>query len=76
MQSLFVEHDDAIVDNFVDSIGNDNLQVVGSELILGKIYNQIGYPDDGGNNFFKIWYCAVWYIREASLRRLSILQDI
>lgn len=53
MQSLFIEHDDAVVDNFVDSIGNENLQVVGSELILGKIYNQIGYPEDGGNNFFK-----------------------
>jgi transposase len=53
IQSLFIEHDDAVVDNFVDSIGNDHLQVVGSELILGKIYQQIGYPDDGGNNFFK-----------------------
>ncbi|HEM49560.1 MAG TPA: IS1634 family transposase, partial [Caldithrix sp.] len=53
MQSLFIEHDDAVVDNFVDSIGNDNLRVVGSELILGKIYNQIGYPDDGGNNLFR-----------------------
>ena len=53
LQSLFVEHDDAVVDNFVDSIANDHLQIVGSELILGKIYQQIGYPDDGGNNFFR-----------------------
>jgi transposase len=53
MQSLFIEHDDAVVDNFVDSIENDNLQIVGTELILGKIYKQIGYPDDGGHNFFR-----------------------
>jgi len=53
MQSLFIEHDDAVVDNFVDSIGNDHLQVVGSELILGKIYQQIGYPDDRGSNLFR-----------------------
>jgi transposase len=53
MESLFIEHDDAVVDNFVDSIRNDNLQIVGSELILGRIYQQIGYPDDGGNNFFR-----------------------
>ncbi len=33
MQSLFIEHDDAVVDNFVDSIGNENLQVVGSILV-------------------------------------------
>jgi transposase len=53
MQSLFIEHDDAVVDNFVDSIGNDNLQIVGTEFILGEIYKQIGYPDDGGHNFFR-----------------------
>lgn len=52
-QSLFIEHDDTIVDNFVDSIGNDNLQIVGAELILGKIYRQIGYPEDNPPNFFK-----------------------
>lgn len=53
MQSLFVEHDDAVVDNFVESIGNDNIQIAGTELILGKIYKQIGYPDNGGHNFFR-----------------------
>lgn len=53
MQSLFIEHDDAVVDNFVESIGNDNLRIAGTELILGKIYNQIGYPDNGGHNFFR-----------------------
>ena len=40
-QSLFVEHDDLVVDNFVDSIANDHLQIIGSELILGKIYDKI-----------------------------------
>jgi len=37
IQSLFFEHDDLVVDNFVDSIANDDLEIVGSELILGKI---------------------------------------
>lgn len=53
LQSLFIEHDDAVVDNFVSSIENDNLRIAGTELVLGKIYNQIGYPDDGGYNFFR-----------------------
>lgn len=53
MQSLFNEHDDDVVDNFVDSIGNDNLRIVGTELILGKVYKQIGYPEEGGHNFFR-----------------------
>lgn len=52
-QSLFVEHDDLVVDNFVNSIANDHLQVVGSELILGKIYEKIGFPEDGCPNYFR-----------------------
>ena len=53
MQSLFVEHDDLVVDNFVDSIANDHLQIVGSELVLGKIYEKIGFPEDGCCNYFR-----------------------
>lgn len=52
-QPLFVEHDDLVVDNFVNSIANDHLQIIGSELILGKIYNKIGYPKDGCPDYFR-----------------------
>jgi transposase len=52
-QSLFVEHDDVVVDNFVDSIANNHLQIIGSELILGKIYEKIGFPLDGSCDYFK-----------------------
>lgn len=52
-QPLFIEHDDLVVDNFVNSIANDHLQIVGSELILGKIYAKIGYPKDGCPDYFK-----------------------
>ena len=53
MQSLFVEHDDLVVENFINSIANDHLQIVGPELILGKIYKKVGFPDDGCPNYFK-----------------------
>jgi transposase len=53
MQSLFVEHDDLVVENFVNSISNDHLQIVGSELILGKIYKKIGFPEAGSCNYFR-----------------------
>ena len=53
LQSLFIEHDDLVVDNFVDNIANDHLQIVGSELVLGKIYEKIGFPDDGAYNYFR-----------------------
>ena len=53
MGSLLVEHDDLVVDNFVGSIANDHLQIVGSELILGKVYEKIGFPERGSCEFFK-----------------------
>ena len=53
MQSFFVEHDDLVVDNFVDSIANNHLQIVGSELVLGKIYKKIGFPSSGSCNYFR-----------------------
>lgn len=53
MQSLFVEHDDLVVDNFVNSIANEHLQIIGPELILGKIYKNIGFPVSGCPNYFK-----------------------
>jgi len=53
MPFLFDEHDDLIVENFVYGISNDHLQIVGSELILGKIYDKIGFPTDGSCNYFR-----------------------
>ena len=53
MQSLFVEHDDLVVENFVNSIANNHLRVVGSKLILGKIYQKFNFPDDGCCNYFR-----------------------
>lgn len=53
LQSLFVEHDDLVVENFVNGIANAHLQIVGSELILGKIYDKIGFPTDGCPNYFR-----------------------
>lgn len=52
-QSLFIEHDDLVVESFTNSIANNHLQIVGPELILGKIYQKIGFPNDGCPNYFK-----------------------
>jgi hypothetical protein len=53
LQSIFIEHDDLVVESFVNGITNDHLQIVGSELILGKIYDKIGFPTDGSCNYFR-----------------------
>jgi transposase len=51
--SLFYEPEDLIVDNFVNTIANDHLQIIGTELILGKIYDKIGFPNDGCPDYFR-----------------------
>lgn len=62
MQPLFVEHDDLVVENFVSSIANNHLQIVGSELILGKIYQKFNFPDDGCCNYFRnLVLCRLLY---------------
>jgi transposase len=53
MQPLFIEHDDLIVEDFVNSIANNHLQIVGSELILGKSYQKFNFPYDGCCNYFR-----------------------
>lgn len=52
-QPLLVEHDDLVVESFVEGISNDDFQIIGTELILGKIYDKIGFPQDGCPNYFK-----------------------
>ena len=60
--SLFVDHDDIVVDNFVNSISNNDLQIIGPELILGKIYERIGFPEDGCRNYFRnLVLCRIVY---------------
>lgn len=53
IQTLFEEYDDLVVDNFVNSIANDHLQIIGSELILGRIYQVFNFPDGGCPNYFR-----------------------
>jgi|GEM_PF-2301072 len=62
-QGLFVEHDDLVVDSFVESIANDHLQIVGPELILGNIYDKIGFPSDGS---------CIAQNRKISLRKIRL----
>jgi transposase len=52
-QTLFAEHDDLVIENFVNGIANDHLQIIGSELILGKIYRKIGFPEGRCPDLFR-----------------------
>lgn len=41
--SLFVNRDDAKLEIFISTLKNSQVQVIGPELIFGKIYNAIGF---------------------------------
>lgn len=42
-QSLFIERDDVLLESYLSSISNSQIQVIGPELIFGKIYDYIGF---------------------------------
>jgi len=52
-QSLFYEYEDLVVESFVGEIANDHLQVVGNELVLGRIYDKIRCPKRRCPDYFK-----------------------
>lgn len=41
--TLFLDQDDLKVESFVSSLSNDAIQVIGPELIFGRIYDAIGF---------------------------------
>lgn len=51
-QSLFVEQEDLVIDAFVDTISNQQFQIIGPQLVLGKIYKEIGYAQLNNDSYF------------------------
>lgn len=41
--SLFVNHEDSIIASYLETIKNGQIQVIGPELVFGKIYDAIGF---------------------------------
>src|SRR3989337_113770 len=40
---LFINRDDAVIESYLNTIKNGQIQVIGPELIFGKIYDTIGF---------------------------------
>ena len=41
--SLFADRDELLLDEFISRLSNNQLQVIGPELIFGSLYDMIGY---------------------------------
>jgi len=50
-QELFIAPADTLVESFVKGLSNEQVQVIGPELIFGRIYNHIGYDELDGDLF-------------------------
>lgn len=62
VQGLFIEHDDLVVESFVEGLSGEDIQSVGAELVLGKIYRAIGFPEGGSCRLFKpLVLCRIVY---------------
>jgi len=42
-RSLFVSEQDTAIEGFLNTLSNNNVQVIGPELVFGKIYDTIGF---------------------------------
>lgn len=42
-RSLFLFQEDALIESFLNTLGNNQIHVIGPELIFGKIYDSIGF---------------------------------
>ncbi|KAF0162445.1 MAG: transposase IS4 family protein [Ignavibacteria bacterium] len=61
-QSLFIEAEDLVIDAFVENIENHQIQIAGPQIVLGKIYEEIGYNKIIDDDFFKsLVICRIVY---------------
>ncbi|MDR1594780.1 MAG: hypothetical protein LBS43_09930 [Prevotellaceae bacterium] len=43
VDDLFIDRDETALRNFVETITNDSIRVVGPELVFGRLYDHIGF---------------------------------
>lgn len=51
--SLFISESDSLIKNTISAISNQQIQVCGPELILGKIYDRIGFNQIEDDTYFR-----------------------
>lgn len=74
LQTLFIEEEDLIVDSFVDCLSNNQLQIIGPQLILGTIYDSIGYVQESDDKYFKHLVLSRLVYPGSKLKTIQYLQ--
>jgi hypothetical protein len=63
--SLFVNRDDAKLESFISTLKNFQVQVIGPELIFGRIYDDIGLTKS------KVIYSVIWSLHDYIIPEVS-----
>lgn len=62
LRSIFPSQADQVVRQFISTISNDDLRIVGPKLVLEKVYDSIGYDKiDPGGYFRHLVTCRIAY---------------
>jgi len=59
---LFTVPDDSVAENFINSIAKDHFQIVGTELILGKIYQKMVFQTVGAPTILRVLFFPDWFV--------------
>lgn len=74
LYSLFHEHDDLVIESFVDGLSNNQLQIVGPQLVLGGIYDRIRLPSEDVDKYFKHLVISRLVYPGSKLKTIKYLQ--
>lgn len=74
LQSLFIEQDDLIIETFVNGLYNRQLQIIGPQLILGTLYDNIGLPSTTTEKYFKHLVISRLVYPGSKLKTIQYLQ--
>lgn len=74
LQSLFIDQDDIIIETFVNSLYNEQLQTVGPQLILGALFDKIGLPSTSEEKYFKHLVISRLVYPGSKLKTIKYLQ--
>jgi transposase len=71
--SLFVYHDDALIESYISNLKNSQVQVIGPELVFGTIFDAIGFSKQIQEDTFRHMVITRLYEPGSKLKTIDYL---
>jgi transposase len=72
--SIFINRDDALIESYISNLRNSQVQVIGPELVFGKIYDAIGFSKAIEDDAFRHMVITRLYEPGSKLKTIDYLQ--